>query len=119
MKIFAEIFAVAAAVVGLTGCATYSEMQARPAEYVANTTKSPEAFATCVLPKMVETNAAAHVIADGTARTVIVPIGGGTPKAVMVTVMAVPRGHATHVEMRHMRSLSDFQSQWQQVQSCL
>ena len=102
----------------LAGCATYSELQQRPAAYAAETEKSPDDYAMCLLPKLLDTNAASHVIVDGDARTIVVPVGGGAPETVMMTFNVTPRGGVTHVEMRHMSSLSTFSKQWAQAQSC-
>lgn len=108
-----------ALVVALSGCATYSELQQRPADYTAETTKAPQDYAQCLLPKLLDTNAASHIIADGDARVIVVPVGGGSPDAIMMTFNATPQGGATRVEMKHMSSLGGFANQWAQAQSCI
>lgn len=110
---------IALAVMALAGCATYSELQHRPADYTAETAKAPHDYVQCLLPKLLDTNAASHVIVDGDSRTIVVPVGGAAPETVMMTFNVTPRDGVTHVEMRHMSSLSTFSKQWAQAQSCI
>jgi len=113
-------FAIAAlATLLLSGCATYSEMATRPVSYSATTPKAPQAYADCLLPKLMDTNAASHIVPRGDGLDIVVPVGGGTPQAVMMTFDVTPSGGATIVQMRHMASLSEFPKQWKQAQSCL
>lgn len=111
--------AVAAMLVILAGCATYSDLRDRPADYSADTTKTPQAYAECVLPKWIESNAGAHIIADGDSRVIVAPVGGGTPTAVAATLTASPTAAGSHVEMKHMPALNKFTDQWGQARSCL
>lgn len=110
---------VATLAASLAGCATYSELQRRPADYTAETAKAPHDYAQCLLPKLLDTNAASQVIADGDARVIVVPVGGGTPETVMMTFSVTPRDGVTRIEMRHMSSLGSFSKQWTQAQSCI
>lgn len=103
----------------ISGCATYSEMATRPVSYSATTAKVPQAYADCLLPKLMDTNAASHIVPRGDGLDIVVPVGGGTPQAVMMTFDVMPSGGSTTVQMRHMASLSEFQKQWKQAQSCL
>ena len=103
----------------LSGCTTYSEMATRPVSYSATTSKAPQVYADCLLPKLMDTNAASHIVPRGDGLDIVVPVGGGTPQAVMMTFDVTPSGGATIVQMRHMASLSEFPKQWKQAQSCL
>lgn len=115
MKTIIALLAVAL----LAGCSTYSDVRARAANYSAVTSKTPQAFADCLLPKVMETNAASHILNNGAARTVVVPVGGGTPSAVAMVFDATPVNGATRVEMRHMPALNGFAKQWGQAEACL
>jgi hypothetical protein len=87
--------------------------------FSATTPKTPAAFAECLLPKLMDTNAASHTVRDGEALDIVVPLGGSAPEAVLMTFTARPSNNSTIVEMRHTASLSDFPKQWKQAQSCL
>lgn len=106
------------AILALSGCATYSDLRERPADFSAETSKTPQEYAACVLPKWIDFSAGTHVIADGDARVVVSPVGGGTPTAVLMTLTASPNASGSRVEMKHMSSLSKFSEQWQAAQSC-
>lgn len=103
----------------ISACSTYSEMATRPTSYSATTAKAPQAYADCLLPKLMDTNAAAHIVARGDVRDIVVPVGGGTPQAVMMTFTAAPSDGSTSVTMRHMASLSSFRKQWNEALTCL
>lgn len=108
------------AVIGLAGCATYSDLRQRPADFVATTSKAPGAYLQCVLPKWVDFYAGSHIMSDGESSVLVSPVGGGSPDIMAMTLSASPSdGGTTRVEMRHMPSLSDFGNQWQQAKSCL
>ena len=103
----------------LTGCATYSEVANHNVSHSATTAKTPHAYAACLLPKLMDTNAASHIVPRGDDLDVVVPLGGGATQSVMMTFTISPSGGSTTVEMRHMSSLSEFPKQWKQAQSCL
>lgn len=111
--------AVVLVIATLSGCATYSDLRERPADFMGDTAKTPQAYLSCVEPKWVNFNAGAHIITDGSGLVLVVPVGGGTPTATMMTLAATPGASETHVEMKHMPSLSDFSKQWQAAKSCL
>lgn len=116
---------IALTILALAGCATYSDLQQRPADYTTTTTKTPESYAQCLLPKLMDTNATSHIVVDGARRIVVVPevsgglLGGSVASHVMLTVEAAPAGNGvTRVDMKHMPSLGNFSKQWAQAQSC-
>jgi hypothetical protein len=114
-----RVFMTPLLALALAGCTSYSEMATRPVSYSATTTKTPKAFADCLLPKLMDTNAASHIVTRGDGLDIVVPVGGGTPQAVMMTFDVMPSGGSTSVQMRHMASLSEFPKQWKQAQSCI
>lgn len=99
----------------LAGCTTYSEMATRPVSYSATTAKTPQVFADCLLPKLMDTNAASHIVTRGDALDIVVPVSGAS---IMMTFTVTPTGRSTVIEMRHTASLSAFQKQWGQALSC-
>ena len=114
-----KLAALIVAALTLAGCATYSDLQQRPAAYTTVTTKTPHDYTQCLLPKLLDSNAASHVIDNGGASVIVVPVGGGSPDAIMMTFNVTPQNGATLVEMRHMSSLGNFSKQWAQAQSCI
>ena len=114
-----RVFMTPLLALALAGCTSYSEMATRPVSYSATTTKTPKTFADCLLPKLMDTNAASHIVQKGDALDIVVPVGGSAPNAVLMTFTATPAGGATTIEMRHTASLSDFPKQWTQAQSCI
>jgi len=112
-------FGVALCVLTLPGCATYSDFRDRPADYAAVTGKAPQVYVECVLPRWMDTNAASHIVHDGDRRVIVVPVGGGTPTQVLMTLEASPTANGSRIEMKHMPSLSKFEKQWRQAQACL
>lgn len=109
----------AVAALMLVGCATYSSIKDRAPLYEGTSTKSPDAVATCVLPAWMGINAAAHVVADGDRRVVVVPTGGLASSQVLMTLTASPVDHGSSVAMRTMPSMGKFKAQWDQAQACM
>lgn len=114
-----KIGLLATSALALAACASYSGMAVRPVAYSAMTSKTPDVYVTCALPKMLDFSASAHIVQDGAARVIVLPVGGGTPNAILMTITATPDAGSTRVELRHMRSLSDFHRGWEQAQACL
>ena len=96
---------VALVVVGLSGCATYSEMQQKTPYSTNQTAKGPQAFADCALPRLVDVQADAHVMKDGDASVLVLPIGnrGGDLAG---TITATPSGQGSEVAIRATSSRS-------------
>lgn len=113
------LLATSIAVIVISGCATYSEMKERPVAYTTSTEKAPDVYAECLLPRVMDASAASHVVKDGRNLTLVVPVGGGSPDAVMMAFTVTPNGNGSVVEMRHMTSLSNFNKQWAQALSCI
>lgn len=109
----------AMAIICLAGCATYSDLKERPADFQATTVKKPQAYLECVIPLWIDKYAGSHIISDGDAKVLVAPVGGGTPSVVAMTLSATAGSGATHVEMKHLPSLSKFGDQWEQAKSCL
>jgi hypothetical protein len=103
----------------LAGCATYSDLKERPADFTGSTSKSPQAYLECVVPKWTDEYAGSHIITDGGGLVLIAPVGGGTPSVVAMTLTATSMDGGTRIEMKHLPSLSDFTDQWHQARSCL
>jgi len=108
-----------AAALLLAGCATYSDLRDSPPAYSADSGKAPQAIADCALAKWIDINAGSHIIQDGDATVVAMPVGGGTPSLMQAMLIVKPAGSGAHIELKHMRSLGSFASQWQAAQSCL
>lgn len=103
----------------LSGCATYSDLRQRQADYSAETTKLPQTYVDCVLPQWMDTNSASHVVNNGEERTIVVPAGGAATSQVLMTLEVTPTPKGSHVEMKHMPSIGSFDRPWSQAQSCL
>ena len=97
----------------LAGCVSYADIQKRPPVHEGKTSKSPDQVASCVLPKWMETSASAHIVPDGDARVIVVP---SNAELITMTLTASSGGD---VAMRTQPSVSTFDKQWQQAQSCL
>lgn len=110
---------VAVACVVFAGCATtYQAVNEGAPVHTGQSTKAPEAIAQCVLPKWLGVNAAAHVISEGTTRTVVVPEGSPDVRSVLMTLVITPTQTGSKVEM-HKQSMSSFEQQWAQAQECM
>jgi hypothetical protein len=101
----------------LSGCVTYSEMQQRPAQHEADSSKSPQAYVDCALPGFVDLQADTHAMKDGTAMVIVGPIStrGGD---IGMTVTATPRENGSHVALRAIAKTSTKRA-WAVAARCL
>lgn len=97
----------------LAGCADYSSIKEREPIHSGHTAKRPEQVVNCVIPKWMETNPSTHAVPDGDSTIIVAPVGNGF---VSLTLTIGPSGE---VAMRSQPSLSTFDKQWEQAQSCL
>lgn len=97
----------------LAGCVSYADIQARPPVHEGKTSKTPDQVANCVLPKWMESSASTHIVPDGDARVIVVP---SNAELITMTLTASPSGA---VAMRTQPSMSTFDKQWEQAQTCL
>ena len=102
---------------GVSGCASYSEMQGKPPVFEGQTQKSPEAFVACAAPKILEIWSLARVIPDGSSQVIVVtdPNGVGTT----LTLTATPSERGSRVALRQMVSLRTFEREWSLAKACL
>lgn len=101
----------------LAGCATYSELQQRPADYTAQTEKAPQAFIDCLLPKIVDMQSDAHAMRDGDATVIVMPISGHGGH-LAATISASPISSGSRVELRNAVA-GNASKPWTAAQSCI
>lgn len=83
----------------LAGCSTYSDMQQKPPAYAADSSKAPQTYADCALPKLVNIEADVHAIPSSGGIDIVVPVGNpGADLSAMVSVR--PAGGGSHVAVR-------------------
>lgn len=100
----------------LNACAPFAELQARPPNFQGETTKSPDAYISCALPKIIIRWDMARVVPDGEKRIIIVSHGAGLGAA--LTLSATPQATGSHIEFRQMTSLRTFTTEWELAKSC-
>lgn len=103
--------------VGLAGCASYSELQKEEPEFSADTTKTPQEFTECVLPRWVDIMPGAHAMKDGDATVIVVPMDG-TAGATAVTLTAKPTDKGSRVELRN-GLIARASVAWRKASPCL
>jgi hypothetical protein len=111
----------ALAVVGLAGCATYSELQQKAPLFQGHSGKTPAQFAECVLPKWVDLNASSHIVSDGDSRTIVMPGQGPFANNTVASLTAVPAGGGSDISYRTPvgSSFPGPKKQWAAAQACM
>lgn len=111
------IRAVLIAVVLLTGCASYSEMQARAPTLEWTTEKTPGEFVSCAAPKLMTYWETTKVIPDGETKVISVPLRGG---GMLMTITVTPVGDGSRVAYRQMNRpiAGEYTAAIEAVRSC-
>jgi len=105
------------AMLGVSGCATYSQVQKMQPIHEADTTQTPQQFTDCALPKMVEFQADAHAMKDGDSMVIITPVGNRGAD-IAGTVTATPANGGSHIVMRSALG-GKAEKPWAALQACL
>lgn len=110
------IRAILAAVVLLSGCASYSEMQATEPLLELTTSKTPDAYAGCVMPKARELWRSMVTIApDGQSQVISVATNAST----LSTTTIAPRDDGSKVTFRAVSSMGVWGDEWpDDLRSC-
>ena len=103
----------------LASCSTYSDLKNKQPAYTAVSNKAPEQVTQCALLKLMDVSAGSHIVQNGDASTVVVPIGGGSPTKMQMILVAKPNGAGSRVELIHMSAVNSFATEWQSIQPCL
>lgn len=90
---------VAALALVLSGCVSYSQMQAKPPMITATSAKSPDEVVGCIAPRWADL-AQVSVFPDGDAQ--IVNATGAGPGQVLYQISVRPQGEGSHIEYRQM-----------------
>lgn len=104
----------------LSGCVSYSEMQAKAPVLELDSAKSPDTYAGCVAPKFMEIwPGMVSVIPDGENTVVAVAAAGGTMTATVTIAPTAPGSHVTLREMSHINLGSVYERARVATKSCI
>lgn|GEM_PF-5262215 len=108
------------ALVLLSGCVSYSEMQSRVPALEFDSAKAPDVYAGCVAPKLMEIwPGLVTIIPDGQSTVVTVASPGGDAITATLTIEPIATGsHVLLREMPHINVGSAFKRAQTAVHSC-